>query len=205
MIAKLTGLVEHIDAPNVILDVQGVGYLICCPTSILAQLKLKQSLSLYTEMQIKDEHITLFGFVDLEQKQWFKLLTSVQGVGGKMALAILGALTVAQLPTAIAAQDSTAFRQVSGIGPKLATRIVNELKDKVANITFAHSKLNLPSHGQPAAASPQNMLADAVSALVNLGFSRSDSYTVVNSILTTDASLSLNDIIKKGLAELSRG
>lgn len=200
MIAKLSGLVAYIETQSLVLDVHGVGYLVFCPSSVLANVQPKQAFSLYTEMLIKDEHITLFGFTTLEQKQWFKLLTSVQGVGGKMAIAVLGALTTDKLFTAIAAQDNKAFQQISGIGPKLAARIVNELKDKaVANV-------NSVSHDakQVGSIAPQGLLADVVSALVNLGFGRSDAFSVANEILVENAEMDFNSLLKRCLAELGR-
>jgi Holliday junction DNA helicase RuvA len=206
MIGKLKGTVIHIEATQIILDVNGVGYIIACPQSTIANLEYGEYADFYTEMHIKDETVILYGFDTIEQKQWFKLLTLVQGVGGKVALAILGLLPPAKLSLAISAADSNAFRQIPGIGPKLATRVVNELKDKVSSLMVANANLSSVKKGKSNAVvvdKNEAILADVVSALANLGFSRSDAMSAASqAILQTDEA-DFDALLKKSLSKLA--
>ena len=134
MIAKLKGIIENIGEDCCIIDVNGVGYLVNMSARSLSKLKTGEYASLLIETIIKEDSITLFGFENPWEKEWFNTLTKVQGVGGKVCLAILSALSPSQLSQAISAQDKSSFVRANGVGPKLAARIVTELKDKIVTI-----------------------------------------------------------------------
>jgi len=151
------------------------------------------------ETQVREDAITLFGFASHEEQAWFRLLQSVQGVGAKVALAILGILPPDALQLAIAAQDKTAVQRADGVGPKLAVRIVTELKDKAAGAAFIPAVLNA------VAANVNNSAAqDAISALTNLGYGRSEAaQAVARAASTLGDKAALNDLITSGLKELA--
>jgi Holliday junction DNA helicase RuvA len=164
MIARLSGMLAEIGTDHAVLDVAGVGYLVQASTRTLAALPpVGGSVMLFTEMQVREDAITLFGFGSAGERDWFGLLTGVQGVGGRVALAILSVLSSDELARAIGGGDKAMIARANGVGPKLAQRIAMELKDKVGGLTLAP--------GKTLAASPANSAqADAVSALANLGF-----------------------------------
>ena len=137
MIAKLKGLVDTIGEDSCIIDVNGVGYLVFASAKTLGRLVLKGSVSLLIETVVREDSITLFGFADPLEKEWFNTLTKVQGVGAKVALSILSVLLPSQLAQAVAAQDKNSFARANGVGPKLAARIVTELKDKIVSVPMA--------------------------------------------------------------------
>ncbi|SMH58965.1 Holliday junction branch migration protein RuvA [Azospirillum agricola] len=207
MIAKLTGIVDSTGTDWLILDVNGVGYLLSCSNRTLSRLAVGERASLVVETFIREERIVLHGFADQGEREWFKLLTTIQGVGARLALSILGILDPDQLTRAIASQDKTALIRADGVGPKVAARILNELKDKVGNLALGPAATSVPAgKGAPAGvpgASPA--LADAVSALVNLGYGRSEAFGAVvaaGRVLGDDAGVS--DLIRQGLKELSQ-
>ncbi|HYF85580.1 Holliday junction branch migration protein RuvA [Azospirillum sp.] len=208
MIAKLTGIVDSTGTDWVVLDVNGVGYLLSCSNRTLSRMAVGERASLVVETFIREERIVLHGFGDQAEREWFKLLTTIQGVGARLALSILGVLDPDQLTRAIASQDKTALVRADGVGPKVAARILNELKDKVGNLALGPAATTgAPAgKGAPAAvpgASPA--LADAVSALVNLGYGRSEAFGAVvaaGRVLGDDAGVS--DLIRQGLKELSQ-
>ena len=172
MIAKLRGLLDGFGADHAVIDVQGVGYLVFASTRTLSQLgALGDEVVLHTQMQVSEDDIRLIGFSTSEERDWFRLLTSVQGVGARVALAILSALAGDELHRAIASGDNAMVARAQGVGPKLAQRIVNELKDKAGGIVL----------GGPAAAPvPGGAAADAVSALLNLGFRPAEASAAVS-------------------------
>ena len=162
MIAKLRGLLDSFGADHAVIDVRGVGYLIAASTRTLSQLgAIGGEVMLHTEMQVSEDAIRLIGFATAEERDWFRLLTSVQGVGARVALGILSALSNDELHRAIASGDKAMVARAQGVGPKLALRIVTELKDKAGGVVLGSA---------PAVAAPTGVSADAVSALVNLGF-----------------------------------
>ena len=165
MIAKLKGLLDETGADWAVIDVQGVGYLVHCSSKTLSALgAVGEGCTVYTDLQVSENDMRLLGFAESGERDWFRLLTGVQGVGSKVALAILSALSPGELRDACAATDAATVARAQGVGPKLASRIVNELKDKAGA---------LPGGGAAGAApvSPAGgASADAVSALVNLGF-----------------------------------
>ncbi len=204
MLAKLTGLVDSTGEDYVIIDVGGVGYSVFCSNRTLNMLATATgTVSVMIETHVREDHIHLYGFADEAERAWFKLLITVQGVGAKVCLAILSVLSPDNLVQAIAAQDKAAVTQAPGVGPKLATRILSELKDKVGGISLGSTTAVL--EGEVAYADGGSQFAnDAVSALVNLGYGRSDAFRVVHQAaakLGADASVEV--LIKDGLSELS--
>ena len=204
MIAKLTGLGDQTGEGYVIIDVNGVGYSVFCSNRPLNMLATAVgTVSVMIETHVREDHIHLYGFADEAERSWFKLLTTVQGVGAKVCLAILSVLSPDNLVHAIASQDKAAVTRAPGVGPKLATRILTELKDKVGGIELGSTKAAL--EGEVQVAEGANQFADdAVSALVNLGYGRSDAFRVVHQAaakLGTEASVEI--LIKDGLSELS--
>ena len=164
MIAKLTGLLDSTAADSCVVDVGGVGYLVFASARTLTALgPAAAPVSLHIETQVREDAIQLFGFVAASERDWFRLLLSVQGVGGRVALAILSVLAPDDLRHAVAAKDTASIARANGVGPKLAARIVNELKDKGGSIALA------PGLAAPLA-QPGSAVADALSALANLGF-----------------------------------
>lgn len=209
MIGKLTGLVDSQGEDHVILDVHGVGYVVHCSARTLQSLPAAgEPVSLAVETQMREDSIRLFGFANAAERDWFRLLQSVQSVGSKVALAILGVLGPSELATALACADKAAFARAPGVGPKLAARIVAELKDKApvfgALETFGSAgRAASPSGEGPAEAGPA---AGALSALANLGFGRSEAGLAVASAMrelgegATEAV-----VIKRALRELQQG
>ena len=164
MIGKLTGVVDTITEDTVILDVNGVGYLVQCPASTLSRLTLGAHASLMIEMKVSDDAIKLYGFASGEEREWFRLLQTVQSVGGKVALAVLSTLSPRDLQRALALGDKAMIGRAPGVGPKLALRITTELKDKVpAMMAGSDAALHV--------AVPRGPEGEAVSALVHLGYS----------------------------------
>lgn len=169
MIGKLTGVVDSQNADSLILDVSGVGYVVQCSPRTLSRLPAAgERVSLAIETQMREDAIRLFGFSSDTERDWFRLLQGVQGVGSKVALAILGVLPPDELTTAIGRADKTAVARAPGVGPKLAARIVAELKDKAPALG---SSLGDADAGAAHPALPQNA-RDAISALLNLGYGR---------------------------------
>ncbi len=175
MIAHLKGRLEATGVDHAVIDVGGVGYLVGASSRTLAAIgPVGEACILFTEMLVGEDFIRLVGFARAEERDWFRLLTGVQGVGARVALAILSALEPADLSRAIAAQDKAMVARANGVGPKLAERIVRELKDKAGGIVLGPG-----GGGAPAAASGAG--ADAVSALLNLGFRPAEASAAVTS------------------------
>ena len=163
MIARLTGILAETAADYAVLDVGGVGYFVLASTRTLSAIgPVGGQVMLFTEMQVREDSMTLFGFGSAGERDWFRLLISVQGVGGKVALAILSTLDAEELSRAVGTQDKAMVSRANGVGPKLAERIVRELKDKVGGIAIGLA-------GSAPRAAP-GTATDAVSALSNLGF-----------------------------------
>jgi Holliday junction DNA helicase RuvA len=201
MIAKLSGRVDSLTDGAAVIDVAGVGYLVFCSARTLARLAEDRPASLLVETQVREDAIHLYGFFDADERHWFRLLIALQGVGPKVALAILGVVSPSDLMLAIAASDRTALTRAAGVGAKLATRIITELKDKVAGLPSAKEA----SGGVAGAAGkPGGPTADAVSALVNLGFRPIDAQGAVAAAAgRLGPEPALEALIRGGLAELS--
>ncbi len=203
MIGKLTGTLEDVSGDSAILDVGGVGYTVFASSRTLGRLaQANAPVSLFVETHVREDHIHLYGFLERVERDWFRLLTTVQGVGARTALAILGALSPTELATAIAAQDKAAVGRANGVGPKLATRIVSELKEKAGTIGFdPAAKLGA---GDAAPAAENAAFADAISALVNLGYRRSEAYSAIaRAAGSLGAKAKTDALIRAGLKELS--
>jgi len=200
MIAMLAGIVDQAAADGVVVDVNGVGYLVFASARTLARVPPRgEAVRLLIETHVREDHIHLYGFADEAERGWFRLLTTVQGVGAKLALALLSVLPPEALATAIMAQDKAALARADGVGQKLAQRIANELKDKVGGIALGPAATSAPIAAPPGAA------ADAVSALINLGYSRSDAYSAVNQAAQRlGAEARIDALIRAGLQELAR-
>ena len=165
MIAKLTGRLDETGEDWAIVDVQGVGYLVHCSARTLSALgAVGEACTVHTDLQVSENDMRLLGFAEAGERDWFRLLTGVQGVGSKVALAILSALSTGELRDACAAVDAASVARANGVGPKLAGRIVNELKDKAGALPGGGGVAGAPV--MPAGGAS----ADAVSALQNLGF-----------------------------------
>ena len=201
MIAHLKGLVFEIGEDCVIVDVGGVGYLLYCSARTLARLPSPgDAVALHVETQFKAESLTLYGFEAGAERSWFRLLQTVQGVGARVALALLSALTPEQLAQAIMAKDKAAFTQASGVGPRLAQRLISELQSKVGELPTS-SVVTLPS---PAGAAGTGPLEDAASALVNLGYGRSEAHgAVAKAAATLGEAADVEALIRAGLKELT--
>ena len=173
MIAHLKGRLDATGVDHAVIDVGGVGYLVGASARTLAALgPVGEAATLFTEMLVAEDSIRLVGFARGDERDWFRHLTGVQGVGARVALAILSALEPAELARAVASQDKATVARANGVGPKLAERIVRELKDKVGAF---------PALGPAAAAQamPAGAAADAVSALLNLGFRPAEAASAV--------------------------
>lgn len=178
MIGKLKGVVDEIEEDHVVLDVHGVGYRAFCSARTLARLPASgEAAVLYIDTHVREDAIRLYGFLSAGERQWFRLLTSVQGVGAKVALSILGILSPDELSLAIAREDKAALARASGVGRRLAERLVVELRAAAGSMPIA-ANLTLPdSIAAPAARDP--VAADAISALMNLGWAEAQSRAAV--------------------------
>ena len=200
MIARLTGTLAETASDHAVLDVGGVGYLVQASTRTLTAIgpvggPNSQNVMLYTDMQVREDSMTLFGFASSEEREWFRLLTGVQGVGGRVALAILSVLDAAELARAIASTDATMVTRANGVGPKLAARIVNELKGKVGGIAL----------GAPGVVAVAGAGADAVSALINLGFRPAEaSVAVAKADEELGAGAGLDALVRVALKKVAR-
>ncbi|MEM6338942.1 MAG: Holliday junction branch migration protein RuvA [Pseudomonadota bacterium] len=197
MIGKLKGKIEsNSEDGQVIVDVNGVGYLAFCSGKTLSKLTPGEYAELLIETHVREDHIHLYGFYNAEEKNTFIILQSVKGVGTRMALAILSELTPEEIGLALTAQDKVVFNNVSGVGKKLAERIITELKDKFITNTSGVAPIKT---GAASANSTNDNMHDAVAALVSLGIGKSDAQIRINSILSESPDISINDLIKLGL------
>ncbi len=207
MFAKLTGKIDTLFQDSLILDVNGVGYHVFASGRTLGAIgNHGDPASLLIETHVREDHIHLYGFASVAERDWFKILTAVQGVGARSGLAILTACSPDKLIIAIAANDTAILRQAEGVGPKLATRIVSELKSKVQNMNIGVmpvADISPKKKGEVEKAPAPNVDQDAVSALVNLGYGRTEAFSAVMNVRQKSNDNSLNEIIKLALKELS--
>ncbi len=166
MIGKLSGIVDSISDDTIILDVGGVGYLVQCPSSTISRLAVGAHAALMIEMKVSDDAMKLYGFASAEEREWFRLLQTVQNVGGKVALSVLSTLSPRDLQRALALSDKAMIGRAPGVGPKLALRIATELKDKAPAMMMRDD-----AGVYAAVTAPHGPAADAVTALVKLGYS----------------------------------
>ncbi|MBI2234402.1 MAG: Holliday junction branch migration protein RuvA [Micavibrio aeruginosavorus] len=206
MIAKLSGILDSVASDSLIINVGGVGYQVFASGRTLARVgQAGDPVALLIDTHVREDHIHLYGFSDAAEQEWCRLLTSVQGVGMKVAMAILGACPTDKLAFAIAAQDVTVLRQADGVGPKLATRIVTELKDKAAKMDLAAAPVaKKMSKSAPGGTAAPDIDSDAVSALINLGYARADAYSaVLQARQKANDNGNLQELIRIALKELS--
>lgn len=205
MIAKLTGLLDSTGDGWLIVDVGGVGYLVNASSRTLGSLPTQgEAVRLHIETVVREDAFTLYGFMSIEERDMYRLLTSVQGVGAKVGLALLSIGDPAMIQTAIAAGDKAMICQANGVGPKLGGRIVNELKDKVAALSLAGVNVNEALAGGAATVAKGGAIDDAVSALVNLGYRPVDAHgAVAKGAMELGEGASVQALITFGLKELS--
>ena len=199
MIAKLTGILDDTGPDWAVIDVNGVGYLVQCSAKTLTHLGIRgDKVVVHTEMQVSETDQRLIGFTSAGERAWFRLLTAVQGVGSKVALAILSALAIEELQRACANGDAAMVARANGVGPKLASRIVNELKDKAGGLAGYVSPAGMGAdigYTPPGSAS-----ADAISALQNLGFKPAVASTAVaKAVEELGEDAGLNDLVRVAL------
>ncbi len=212
MIAKLTGVIDSVATQTVIVDVNGVGYLVHASGRTLSRIGSARgtAVSLLIETIVREDQFTLYGFADAAEKEWFQILCTVQGVGAKVALSILSAVSPEQLPVVIASQDKAAIKQADGVGDKLAVRICTELKDKAGKMALgavATQKAGAATGkgGKVALIDlPRAASNDAVSALINLGYGRAEAFgAVANVVRERGEETPLAELIRESLKELS--
>ncbi len=198
MIARLKGLVDHISADALIVDVNGVGYLVQASTRTLSALSVGQKVVLHIETQVREDAITLFGFATEADLAAFRALTTVQGVGGRVGLNILSVLSPDQVAHAVAAGDAASLARANGVGPKLAARIANELKGKLGGVAMA---AGAPLPVQAGA----RVTDDAMAALAALGFRPMDASRVVSEALAElGEGAALNDLVRVALKKSAK-
>jgi len=195
MIGKLKGIVDSTYLDHAIIDVNGVGYLVFCSSKTLSNMGAGETVALLIETHVREDHIHLYGFSSNEEKSTFTLLQSVKGVGTKMSLAILGTMSTDEISYALAMKDTSSFNRVSGVGKKLAERIITELKDKYSSVAVGDMPMNTTHSG----ATGSNVGFDAIAALVSLGVNKMDAASRVSSIIAQNKDISLNDLIRLSL------
>ena len=201
MIGKIKGIVDTIELDAVIVDVAGVGYLLRCSGKALSSMNVGDNVELLVETYVREDQITLYGFMTKQEKKCFLKLITVKGVGPKLALQILSCLTADQIFIAITTKDNAVFSSISGVGPKLVNRIFAELKEK----DFSEFALHAHDSALQGAGNPtQSLKNDAISALVNLGISKTDAYVTVSKIIAEQKDADLNKVIKLSLNALSK-
>ncbi|HEX5080124.1 MAG TPA: Holliday junction branch migration protein RuvA [Geminicoccaceae bacterium] len=202
MIARLRGRLDSQDADHLVIDVGGVGYLVHCSGQTLARLpRAGEAVDLHIETQVRAESIMLYGFAEVGERSWFRVLQQVQGVGARVALGVLSVLTPEELSRAVASQDKAALTRASGVGPRLAGRILSELKDRLAGELAGAT---LPARGLTGDAA-DGAVSGAVSALVHLGYGRSEALAAVSRAAAAQGGgATLEALIRAGLQELAQ-
>jgi holliday junction DNA helicase RuvA len=205
MIGKLKGLIESYGEDSVIVDVNGVGYEVHCSARTLRELPgVGQPATLSIETHVREDQIRLFGFVTEIEREWFRLLQTVQGVGAKVALSVLGTLKPSELASAIAMRDKAMVARTPGVGPKVAERIVAELKDKAPAYTNVDPALVRLSGALDDKRAPAPV-TDAVSALVNLGYAQAQAATAIAAATrSAGEGAETTTLIRLGLRELAK-
>jgi Holliday junction DNA helicase RuvA len=205
VIAKLTGTLDSKGADWAVVDVGGVGYLVYCSTRTLDALPAPGgTISLLVDTHVREDHIHLYGFETALERDWFRLLMTVQGVGAKVALGLISVFAADDLVHAVAAKDTAALTRAPGVGKKLAQRLVSELADKIGDVAPDPVIVEFGKDARAGGDAESRVTADAVSALVNLGYGRADAFAAVartSARLGGDAEI--DALIRGGLAELS--
>ena len=223
MIASLTGILTSIGKSEIIIEVNGVGYLLNVTSKLISTLgEIGSTLSVFTDLQIKDDKILMYGFRTVADQDFFRLLQTVQGIGPKAALSILSALTINELILAISSGDKAMISRAEGVGPKVAARVASELSEKVTNMqlilgmkdinnTYQESNTNSSKYNFTNEEEQfLDVVEDSISALINLGYTRSEVFSVVMNIKRdfnlkkVDIDFTVNSVIPLALKELSK-
>jgi Holliday junction DNA helicase RuvA len=202
LIAKLKGVVDSVDADSAVVDVGGVGYLVSASARTLRNLSAGDAVTVLVETIVREDAIALYGFLETAERDWFRILTTVQGVGARVALSILSTLSPDEIARAITAQDRAMLSRPAGVGPKLAARLATELKDKAAAFGVAPgTRVNETTTVMPAG----SINEDAVSALVNLDYKRVEAFGAVARVTQRlGGEAKLDAVIRAALQELAR-
>ncbi len=223
MIASLTGILTSIGKSEIIIEVNGVGYLLNVTSKLISTLgEIGSTLSVFTDLQIKDDKILMYGFTTVADQDFFRLLQTVQGIGPKAALSILSALTINELILAISSGDKAMISRAEGVGPKVAARVTSELSEKVTNMQLILGKKDINNTYQESNTNSSkynftneeeqflDVVEDSISALINLGYTRSEVFSVVMNIKrdfnlkNVDIDFTVNSVIPLALKELSK-
>ncbi len=223
MIASLTGILTSIGKSEIIIEVNGVGYLLNVTSKLISTLgEIGSTLSVFTDLQIKDDKILMYGFTTVADQDFFRLLQTVQGIGPKAALSILSALTINELILAISSGDKAMISRAEGVGPKVAARVASELSEKVTNMQLILGKKDINNTYQENNTNSSkynftneeeqflDVVEDSISALINLGYTRSEVFSVVMNIKRdfnlkkVDIDFTVNSVIPLALKELSK-
>ena len=223
MIASLTGILTSIRKSEIIIEVNGVGYLLNVTSKLISTLgEIGSTLSVFTDLQIKDDKILMYGFTTVADQDFFRLLQTVQGIGPKAALSILSALTINELILAISSGDKAMISRAEGVGPKVAARVASELSEKVTNMQLILGKKDINNTYQESNTNSSkynftneeeqflDVVEDSISALINLGYTRSEVFSVVMNIKRdfnlkkVDIDFTVNSVIPLALKELSK-
>jgi len=223
MIASLTGILTSIGKSEIIIEVNGVGYLLNVTSKLISTLgEIGSTLSVFTDLQIKDDKILMYGFTTEADQNFFRLLQTVQGIGPKAALSILSALTINELILAISSGDKAMISRAEGVGPKVAARVASELSEKVTNMQLILGKKDINNTYQESNTNSSkynltneeeqflDVVEDSISALINLGYTRSEVFSVIMNIKRdfnlkkVDMDFTVNSVIPLALKELSK-
>jgi len=199
MLGKLKGIVDQIFTDHIILDISGIGFEVTLGSSDIASLNEGDSLMLHIFTQIREQDINLFGFKSESDKSLFNELLKVKGIGGKLAISILGQISSGELVRAINGKDKNAIKQLSGVGPKLAERLIAELSSTKFNIASGEDSGPVKSKSRE-----EMLVQDALSALINLGYSKNESAEATSFVYGNNDNLSLSELIRLSLKELSK-
>lgn len=205
MIGKLKGIVDSIYEEYLILDVNGVGYRVFCSSKILSNIEIGSALSLTIQTIVREDAIMLFGFLNDYEKTWFEMLCKVNGIGNKMALKIMGALTIDEILMAIDSQDSKMFCRAPGVGQKIASRIITELKDirkTLGNLESIEININAVATNTSSLEN-DTRLKDALSALENLGYQKNVAYNIIVNILKEREDIVIESLITEALKRIN--
>jgi holliday junction DNA helicase RuvA len=203
LIAKLKGIVDSVDSDSAVIDVGGVGYLVSASSRTLRDLVAGGEATMLVETIVREDAIALYGFLETAERDWFRILTTVQGVGARVALSILSTLAPDEIARAIAAQDRATLSRPAGVGPKLAARLATELKDKAA--AFGVAPAVKGTAAAPAAVPSGSINEDAVSALVNLDYKRVEAFGAVARVTQRmGEGATFDAIVRAALQELAR-
>jgi Holliday junction DNA helicase RuvA len=203
VIAKLKGIVDSIDSDSAVIDVGGVGYLVSASSRTLRDLVAGGEATMLVETIVREDAISLYGFLETAERDWFRILTTVQGVGARVALSILSTLSPDEIARAIAAQDRATLSRPAGVGPKLAARLATELKDKAAAFGIAPVAKGVAA--PPASAPAGSINEDAVSALVNLDYKRVEAFGAVARVTQRlGEGATFDAVVRAALQELAR-